>query len=183
MLLTIWDTYVLENPEIIERICELCDTYSLDESKVSEEYLAFACKRKFGVPTAWNLLQFEFEVCKFIGEAEQSASSEEVMEIGMKPTENVESSPRQVAEKSSLPSVTQTKKTPKQKSIMQFFSKKSAASTSEFVETKNHLICEYCRFKAQKLCALKNHQNHCKAKPKSEVAKDFQLPINKGSIL
>ena len=37
------------------------------------------------------------------------------------------------------------------------------------------------------MCALKNHQNHCKAKPKSEatpkseVAKDFQT--NKGSIL
>ena len=42
---------------------------------------------------------------KFIGETEQSTSSEEVMEVDMKSTKNVESSPSRVAEKSSLSSV------------------------------------------------------------------------------
>ena len=72
---------------------------------MSCEYLAFAKKKGFGVPTVWNLLQFEFEVCKFIGETEQSASSEEVRKFGMKSTKNVESRPNKVAEKSILPIV------------------------------------------------------------------------------
>ena len=42
---------------------------------------------------------------KFSREIEKSASSEEVMEVDMKSTKNVKSSPSRVAEKSCLPSV------------------------------------------------------------------------------
>ena len=53
--------YILEDP-VIERLCSLCEKYSLNEKELSCEYLTFATKKKFQAPDFEILEQFEKEV-------------------------------------------------------------------------------------------------------------------------
>ena len=54
--------YLLEDSDIIDKLCSLCDEYGVDETKMSVEYLSFASKKKYKEPTLEILEQFEVEV-------------------------------------------------------------------------------------------------------------------------
>ena len=54
--------YILEDPNVIDRLCLLCDKYEIDEKKLSCEYLTFATKKKYQAPSFEILVQFEKEI-------------------------------------------------------------------------------------------------------------------------
>ena len=54
--------YMIEDSEVLDRICGLCDEYAVDENKMSYEYLTFASEKNYKEPTLDILEEFESEV-------------------------------------------------------------------------------------------------------------------------
>ena len=71
--------YTLEDPKVVDRLCSLCDMHGVDETKVSCEYLAFAQKKKYQVPTLDILDHFDLEVLKDLNSGNKENSQRVVL--------------------------------------------------------------------------------------------------------
>ena len=56
--------YSIEDTRVIDKLCSLCESYGIDQKKLSKEYLTFALTKKYDEPNLVILENFESEILR-----------------------------------------------------------------------------------------------------------------------